>query len=510
MAPAEQLRSALSQGHFARPQDCYQTCLDALDHGLFEEILAAVVPMSEGAQAGDKLAWQIRGLALRGLQDSAAAHDAFRRAARLAPDDPLVAHSLARTALEAGYAATGLFAQARRLAPADAMVLQGQAAALLAEGNGAGACEALWATLEQHPGWFEGHKAYARISAMVLPDRDCQASLRRALVQFPLDSGLWYCLIEVAMHAADYVRARSCIEEARTAISTTEELSRAEAICRNETGDPAGALELFEGLDPPASSAALSHVLRCLIRLGRFDEAAARADCNFGGDQDLALWPYRALVWRAMGDPRWHWLEGDDRLIGNYDLSGALGSLDDLADVLRGIHRGSGQPIDQSVRGGTQTDGNLLARAEPEIRRLRAAVLEAVRSHIAQLPPVDERHPTLLARRNPVRVQGAWSVRLQARGFHVDHVHPQGWLSSAFYAVLPEGDAGIGRSSGCEDGWLTFGECRSLLPDLPAFRVIEPQRGHLALFPSTLWHGTRPFGEGERMTVALDIERPRQ
>jgi len=35
--------------------------------------------------------------------------------------------------------------------------------------------------------------------------------------------------------------------------------------------------------------------------------------------------------------------------------------------------------------------------------------------------------------------------------------------------------------------------------------VIKPERGKLALFPSTLYHGTRNFAEGERMTVAFDV-----
>ncbi|MCC6927228.1 putative 2OG-Fe(II) oxygenase [Novosphingobium sp.] len=510
MATLDQLHDRLTQGQFARIEDCYQTCLDALDFGLFEQILAVIIPLTDGERAQDKLAWQIRGLALRGLQDSAGAHQAFACAARLAPRDKLIAHSLARSAFEAGYPAVELFGEARALAPSDAGILLGEAAAMLAQGQGAEACRALAETLEANPGWFEGHKAYARISAMALPEADRQASLRSALVKYPQDPSLWHCLIEAAMQADDYALAHQFVGEARTAIGETPELERAEAICRNETGDPAGAMALFQRLAPPANAAALAHVLRCLIRLGRFDEASARADQSFPGDQDLALWPYRALIWRAAGDPRWHWLEGDERLIGSYDLTGSLGSLDDLADVLRAIHTGTGQPIDQSVRGGTQTDGNLLARAEPEIRRLRAAVLEAVRAHVAQLPDPVAGHPTLLARRDPVRIQGAWSVRLLSQGFHVDHVHPQGWLSSAFYAALPEGEQGIARQGKAQHGWLTFGECLSLLPDFPAFRTIEPKRGHLALFPSTLWHGTRPFDAGERMTVALDIERPRQ
>jgi len=41
--------------------------------------------------------------------------------------------------------------------------------------------------------------------------------------------------------------------------------------------------------------------------------------------------------------------------------------------------------------------------------------------------------------------------------------------------------------------------------DLPPLRTIEPQPGYLALFPSTLYHGTTPFGSAERMTVAFDV-----
>jgi hypothetical protein len=29
--------------------------------------------------------------------------------------------------------------------------------------------------------------------------------------------------------------------------------------------------------------------------------------------------------------------------------------------------------------------------------------------------------------------------------------------------------------------------------------------GRMALFPSYLFHGTRPFSEGERLTVAFDV-----
>jgi hypothetical protein len=57
-------------------------------------------------------------------------------------------------------------------------------------------------------------------------------------------------------------------------------------------------------------------------------------------------------------------------------------------------------------------------------------------------------------------------------------------------------------------GWLSLGEATELGLDLPPVRLIEPKPGRLVLFPSTMWHGTRPFTEGERLTVAFDVARP--
>ena len=111
------------------------------------------------------------------------------------------------------------------------------------------------------------------------------------------------------------------------------------------------------------------------------------------------------------------------------------------------------------------------------------------------------------ARRAPIRFAGSWSVRLTGEGFHVNHVHPAGWISSAFYVALPE--AAMGGEA--HAGWLSLGEPQAELGlDLPPIRLIEPRPGRLVLFPSTMWHGTRPFATGERLTVAFDVASPPQ
>ena len=216
--------------------------------------------------------------------------------------------------------------------------------------------------------------------------------------------------------------------------------------------------------------------------------------------------PSLSAAWRLTGDPRWQALEGDERFIGVYDIADQIPSLDALAERLRELHLASRHhPLEQSLRGGTQTDGPLFSRIEPEIRALRAAIVETVERHVAQLPPPRADHPLLIEKRAPIRFAGSWSVRLTGEGFHVNHVHPAGWISSAFYVALP----GAAMGGEAHSGWLSLGEVNELGLDLPPIRLVEPKPGRLVLFPSTMWHGTRPFSEGERLTVAFDVAPPR-
>ena len=96
-------------------------------------------------------------------------------------------------------------------------------------------------------------------------------------------------------------------------------------------------------------------------------------------------------------------------------------------------------------------------------------------------------------------------MRLTGAGFHVNHVHPAGWISSAFYVALPE--AAMGGDG--HAGWLSLGEPQPSSASIcRRSGSIEPKPGRLVLFPSTMWHGTRPFAAGERLTVAFDVARP--
>lgn len=481
------------------PVSAYNAALDALHQGLEEEGLKLLEAARRAAPHDAKL-WQVSGLLHRKLDELGPAIAMLTRAASLAPSDPLIAHTLARAHLEAGLPSIHQFQAARRLAPSDPDILLGLVAAVEAEAGAAAALETMELLISANPSWIAGLELLMRLR-WLCGDRDgFTADYERALRAEPRNIALWRSLILSLTPADQYERALELVLRGRREAGPHLLFDANEAVCRAELGQAEEAERLFARLaeiDDP--NIRVRHV-RHLLRTGRPAEAAALAESMTRGPNPFVFWPYLSIAWRLLDDPRREWLEGDSRLIGVYDLD--LPSLDALGERLRALHRTTHQPLEQSVRGGTQTQSILFSRIEPEIRSLRAAVAEAVEAHIAQLPPPDPYHPQLsVARGSRVRFAGSWSVRLTGGGHHANHIHPAGWFSSALYVALPEAPEPA--------GWLRLGVPQSELGiDLPPIRLIEPKPARLVLFPSTLWHGTVPFEAGERLTVAFDVARP--
>jgi tetratricopeptide (TPR) repeat protein len=492
----------------ADPRDAdsvYRAAASALGDGLEAEALPLALA-GAAAHPGDARMWQMVALAHRQLEDLAPALAAIGRAAALAPNDALIAHTKARVALEAGLPAAHLFEPARALAPDDPTILLGQVAAWFAEGEAGRAVEALDRRLLENPFWTEGHITLARLRWMLGERRLFTAGFERSLAAAPRALGLWKALVDTLIQAGLHDEALAAIARGRAAAGENATFDALETICRAERGETEAADRLFARLGRIDHVSMALHAMRHLLRSGRPEAASAFAEGWSGRDPDHLLVPYCSAAWRLTGDPRWQWLEGDPAMIGVYDLADSLPLLGALADRLRALHLASHHPLDQSLRGGTQTDIPLFARIEPGIRALRLILVEAVKRHVAALPPPRPGHPLLTAKRAPIRFAGSWSVRLAGAGHHVNHVHPAGWISSAFYVSLPDGAMGGERHS----GWLSLGEASELGLDLPPIRLVEPKPGRLVLFPSTMWHGTRPFAAGERLTMAFDVARPRQ
>ena len=236
-------------------------------------------------------------------------------------------------------------------------------------------------------------------------------------------------------------------------------------------------------------------------------EAAALRALNLAPANQGAL-GVLGTAWRLMDDGREFDLCRYDDFIQPFDLEPPPG-FGDMAEFcaeldrwLDSQHGDEREHIDQSLRGGTQTMGDLLRPGRhPLLDMLRLRIGEAVRGYIAALPQ-DGQHPFLRWRARDFRFSGSWSSRLKDRGFHANHLHPEGWISSAFYVALPDAV----RDAEARQGWIKFGEpsYEIGLSD-PVRRAVQPKVGRLVLFPSYMWHGTIPFHAAQnRTTIAFD------
>ena len=224
--------------------------------------------------------------------------------------------------------------------------------------------------------------------------------------------------------------------------------------------------------------------------------------------QDQVALAVMGTAWRMMGDERDEILNGYDSLIRLYDLEPPDGFSDmesfnaELNAWLDEVHPATREYLEQSLRNGTQTPDKLFGVGHDLVERLQLRIRETVGRYIADMIP-DGKHPFLSRRGRGFDYAGSWSSRLRDCGFHTNHVHPEGWISSCYYVALPHAV----EDERARQGWIKFGEpaLDVALKD-PIRRAIRPKPGRLVLFPSYMWHGTIPFHDTQpRTTIAFDV-----
>lgn len=174
----------------------------------------------------------------------------------------------------------------------------------------------------------------------------------------------------------------------------------------------------------------------------------------------------------------------------------------EFAAYLSSLHTSTSQPLEQSIESGTQSRGNLFGRPHRLVRLLEESIMKCVVEYNNAFKSLGKT-PFGFTPASSMKFATSWSVKLNSRGYHRNHVHPMGWLSSACYIALPNE---IGDSS--FNGYLEFGLPDCVLPTaLKPAKLLKPEVGTLVLFPSFIWHGTRPFDSVQsRLTVSCDIE----
>jgi uncharacterized protein (TIGR02466 family) len=324
--------------------------------------------------------------------------------------------------------------------------------------------------------------------------------------------------VALRLAGADLLRRADRLDEAeamlREGLARTPDepaLNASLGVLRAERNDLAGAEAALKQarLRRPDDWNVWESLVTTLLQANKPDEARDHIEAALGKQPHHSAWlAHKAVCLRMLGDPAYGRLYDFERMVRAQDPAPPDGwpSIDafnaDLADALRDMQRLDAHPIDQSLRNGTQTSKSLLEVDNRVVRAFLAMIDQALIRHIADMPD-DDAHP--IWSRKPksgrAKVVGCWSVRLKPGGYHVNHVHPEGWISSAYYVVVPKEVAGANDHR----GWIQFGEPRWPTPGMTPERFVEPRAGRLVLFPSCMWHGTVPFHQGqERLTVAFD------
>lgn len=448
--------------------------------------------------------WYLLGFAYREEQRMAKAAAALARAVELQPDNHTYISLHAQTRYESGIPAAQQFRRALNLAHEDVRALRGLALALAAEGRGEAAQELLVGTLLENPAWIEGHQCLASLRWTAGDQQGFASSYVGACNAQPKNLALRLAWFRAIAQARDWEGARHIIAEGERIFGATRDFTVAKLFIASESGDRAQAEQLFEQTATLRDAVRDIAWVRHCLRTQRPEQAEAVALELLNTPSAAVIWPYLALIWRLRGDARADWLDGAPPCIRVFDLDISPAEWDELGELLRRLHTARSPYLEQSVRGGTQTNGQLFFRPEPIIHRVKTQVEAAIREYIAALPDPVPGHPLLgPARDRRILYSGSWSVRLQGSGFHVSHTHAMGWISSALYVALPE----PGQLGAAPAGQLSFGTPPPELGlSLPAYQQVEPKRGRLVLFPSTLWHCTLPFNAGERLTIAFDVK----
>jgi Flp pilus assembly protein TadD len=500
-------RGALARDPGFRPA-CLGLARTLLRAGKDAEALLEAEALTSADDA-DAEAWTVAGSALRSLGHADRAENTLRRAIDLNPLSAVARHNLGALLNDLSRNEEALV----ELERASSMGLRGMeidfnvASALMGLNRFDEAEERLARSVATSPQDPRTHRLLARLRFMRGAD-NYAADLETAVKRFPEDitlrmthsqvlrgAGLPEAAAETLLAAPDDADPRTKAELAAVYLEAGHFHAACDAARAAVASDPSN--PGFPGL-----------LIDSLLVLGRANEAipliaAARRR------QPANQWyiAAEATAARLLGDPRYESYYDYQGVIHSFELEPPPGwsSIEsfhaDLIPVLRDRHRFRAQPLDQSLRRGTQTPRGLLGDPDPRVKAFITALAAPIDEYRARVG-FDPKHVFRARNRGESVLIGCWSVRLGAGGYHVNHVHPEGWISSAYYVEVPPEVA----NSAARSGWIKFGEPRFSVPNATPEHFVQPRPGRLVLFPSYMWHGTIPIvGNEPRMTIAFDV-----
>lgn len=480
--------------------------------GRFEDALACFERCAE-IRPGDAAAWFSMGNVRReqGAIDGAIAD--FEKALELQPDHADAHHNLGvcLRLQQRPEEALEHYKAARKLGLERAELHHNMGNALIDTQQAGRAIDAFRAALERDPANLDTHRNLNSLLWQQDLLDDHLQSYRNVLGKHPEAEPLRLAYATALNQTESYTQAEQVLREGLPHSESSSALKDLLAYSLEGQGRWEDALEMHAAaVNTPGSIP--NHRIsygRALLACRRPEEAlrhvqAGAAQTPFN-QRALA---YLGLCWRILGDERDQILNDYQELIRVFEVpvppqfTNAQEFNSRLVEVLAPLHIGKQHPAEQTLRGGTQTSGDLFDRRDPEIAALTVALRQCIQDYIAGFPQNME-HPLYARRRDSFDFSASWSVRLGRCGYHTMHTHPLGWISSAYYVEVPSEIVDTDEHG----GGIKFGEPDiDLGADGEARLEIQPSAGRLVLFPSYMWHGTVPSqSDDPRMTVAFDV-----
>jgi Flp pilus assembly protein TadD len=497
---------ARDRTHAASLLGLARTLNDLGKHSAAEAEARVLVEM----HGGDPQSWSALAMTLRDQGRFPEAEVAYRKAIAIAPDYGPAHHNLGALLERTDRAEAALEAleRARAAGVRGSQLSFNRGSALLQLYRLDEAEQAFAEAVAQDPTNRDVQLSLARLRFMrgdPMFARDLAAAVANARQNIPLQM----LLADLLRRTGDLNSTEALVRDALTRSGPLPELRSALATVLQEAGRlkeaETEALEAAAGR--PENSTIIENLVAILLARGSADAARKFIAYQRQRQPTEQRWiAYEATAARLTGDPLYRELYDYSRYVRRYTLEPPPGwsSMQEvnaaLTRALAPRHRFATHPFDQSLRNGSQTAHNLVADPDAAIQDVMRA-FQAPLEDYQQAIGKNADHP--LSARNHARavIGGAWSVQLRREGFHVNHVHPEGWISSAYYVVVPDEV----EDSTLKSGWLKFGETRLPVPGARPEHFVQPRAGLLVLFPSYMWHGTNPIhGSEPRLTIAFD------
>ena len=463
---------------------------------------------------GDAHAWAILGMALANRNQLVEAEDAYRRAIILDPQNRVAHHNLGALLVKMERPeAMDALDTARRLGVDGYEVTYNRGRALVNAGDLDGAESSFVRAVELQPDNLEAQRTLAQLRFM-RGDPKFARALASASSADPDNVPLRLLLGELLWRAGQLTAAETLMHDLLRRKGPRPEVQSTLAgiLLEDSRAGEAEAYALEAVAARPEDESVVLNLVSILLARGAAEEANAFIQAQLTRTPNSQAWlAFEATAARVLGKQRYCELYAYERFVRVFDLEAPRGwsSMAELNEALAATlserHRFSAQPFDQTLRNGRQTSRSLLSDPDPAIQGILKAFEVPIEEYRRTLDTPPD-HPLSRANAGVSRFTGAWSVRLHRNGYHVNHYHPEGMLSSAYYVEVPPET----QDTSARSGWIKFGEPRYPVPGLTPEHFVQPRPGRLVLFPSYMWHGTNAiYGSEARLCIAFDVRPER-